>query len=252
MIKNEEDMKHISVIIPAYNEEKNITNTLQEVAGYLTGKFGKDWEAIVVDDGSSDATYRLAEECIRTLKEANANLRLLKNEKNAGKGSAVRKGMLAAQGDIRLFMDADNATRIEELEKLLPPFSEEADIVIGSRKIKGALIVEKQPFIRRFASRVYHWIVKLLLGTSVSDYNCGFKALKGGVARDLFSIGQANGWEFDAELLFLAKKKGYRVREVPVIWQHKGTSKVQTAHATISSLKGIFSIKKNELEGKYK
>lgn len=242
----------LSVIVPAYNEEKNIAATLNNVIGYLDERFAGDWELIIVDDGSRDATYTVAQGLIKSLPEYSGRFRLLKNEVNTGKGSAVRKGMLAAKGDMRLFMDADNATRIVEFDKFIPKFDEGFDIVVGSRKLKDSRIVEKQPFIRRFASRVYYWIVRITLGTNVSDYNCGFKALKGSVAHALFGVAKANGWEFDAEMLFLGKKKGYSLTEVPVVWEHKDTSKVRAARATISSLKGIFSIKKNESEGKYR
>lgn len=241
----------ISVVIPAYNEEKNITATLADVVSYLQRKFDSSWEVLIVDDGSLDETYRMAGSYIAAAGNASGNIKLLKNDKNTGKGSAVRKGMIAAKGEIRLFMDADNATRISEVEKFLPLFRQGADIVIGSRKIRGSLIVEKQPLIRRLGSLAYHLIVKFVLGTNASDYNCGFKALKGSVAEKIFSVALADGWEFDAEILFIAKKKGYSIKEAPVIWEHKDTSKVRAASAGISSLKGVLKIKRNDIAGKY-
>jgi dolichyl-phosphate beta-glucosyltransferase len=258
----------ISVIIPAYNEEKNIISTLEEVVGYLKNKFANDWEVIVVDDGSSDNTYGLVREWIekRGLRDSGinglmdlrikelkdyGNVRLLKNEKNMGKGASVRRGMLEAKGDIRFFMDADNSTNIRELDKALPLLNEGVDIVISSRKLKDSLITRKQPFLRQFMSRVHHWIVNLLLGTRVSDYNCGFKVFKADVAEKLFSLQRINRWVFDAEILFIGKRKGYIVKEIPVTWEHKSTSKVRPLYDMISSLRGIFEIKINDFQGKY-
>ncbi len=245
-------MRYISVIIPAYNEEKNIIATLKVTIEYLVNKFKKDWELIVVDDGSSDRTYLLSGDFIDASPEMRDNLKLLKNETNLGKGAAVRKGMMAAQGAIQLFMDADNSTNIEELAKVLPCFDDKScDIVIGSRKLKSSRIIRKQPLVRRFMSLAHTLIICLALGVDVSDINCGFKAFKADVAKKIFSLQKIDGWVFDAETLFLAGKLGYILKEVPIEWEHKDTSKVRPLRAALSSLKGIWEVKKNDLKGRY-
>lgn len=243
----------ISVIIPAYNEERNIISTLEEVENYLKKKFTDDWEIIVVDDGSRDKTAGLIERFIEERKKIKPGvcIHLLRNEKNRGKGASVRKGIFFAQGEIRLFMDADNSTRIREIEKFLPFLERGVDIIISSRKLKNSVIIKHQPFLRRFMSRIHGIIVSLLLGIKVSDYNCGFKVFKDKAAKELFSVQNINRWVFDAEILFLAKKYGFTVKEVPIIWEHKDTSKVKPFQATINSLREICRIKINELMGRY-
>jgi dolichyl-phosphate beta-glucosyltransferase len=241
----------LSVVIPAYNEEKNIASTLREVTGYLTVALPPDkWEIIVVDDGSADATNVLTKEFISRYPE-NYNIRLLKNEINSGKGAAVRKGMLSAKGETRLFMDADNATRIPELEKMLPFAKSGYGIVIGSRKLKGSSIREKQPFLRRLFGQAHHLMVELVLGLKMSDFNCGFKCFNAAAADIIFKKQRFNGWVFDAEILFIAKHNNIKVKEVPIEWEHKATSKVRILRDTINSLKGILIIRLNHLRGFY-
>ena len=245
-------MRHISVIIPAYNEEKNIIATLKVTIEYLVNKFKKDWELIVVDDGSADGTYALTGNFINASPEIRDNLKLLKNERNLGKGAAVRKGMIAAEGAIRLFMDADNSTNMREFDRIAPYFDDSScNIVIGSRKLKSSRIIRKQPLVRRFMSLVHTLIIRLVLGVDISDINCGFKAFKADVAKKIFSSQKIDGWVFDAEILFLAGKFGYALKEVPVEWEHKDTSKVRPLGAALSSLKGIWEVKKNDLQGRY-
>ena len=245
-------MIQASVIIPAYNEEKNIIATLKVTIEYLVNKFKKDWELIVVDDGSADRTYTLVDDFINTPPEIRDNLKLLKNETNLGKGAAVRKGVMAARGAVQLFMDADNSTHIGELAKVLPCFDDKScDIVIGSRKLKSSHIIRKQPFVRRFMSFVHALIIRVVLGVDASDINCGFKAFKADVAKKIFSLQKIDGWVFDAEILFLAEKLGYNLKEVPVEWEHKDTSKVLPITAALSSLRGIWEVKKNDLQRRY-
>lgn len=239
----------VSVIIPAYNEDKNIIKTLEEVSAYLAEKFSGSWEVIVVDDGSNDATRGLVNEFIN--KNKAYSIHLLNNGVNMGKGAAVRKGMLTATGNVRLFMDADNATRISEFEKIMPLLKSGWGMVIGSRKLKTSLIKEKQPFLRRFFSKVHHLIVEILLGVSVSDFNCGFKSFSASAARMLFSKQRINGWVFDAELIFLARNNNIAIKEIPVEWEHKATSKVKISRDIINSLKNILIIKLNHLRGFY-
>jgi glycosyltransferase involved in cell wall biosynthesis len=206
---------------------------------------------IVVDDGSKDRTYELVNEWMSRWENGENNFKLLKNEKNMGKGAAVRRGMLKACGEIRLFMDADNSTRIKELEKALPLLAEGCELVVSSRKLKESLILKHQPLLRRMMSRAYNAIITSLLKIKFSDYNCGFKVFKDYVAEKIFRNQKINGWVFDAEILFLAQKCGYRVEEIPIIWEHKATSKVKPLRDTFLSLKGVWDIKRNALRREY-
>lgn len=242
----------ISVIIPSYNEEKNIMDTLNDVAGYLSKKFPDSWEIVVVDDGSVDSTYKLAKDFMGAQSRYKDRIRLLQNEKNSGKGAAVRKGMLAAKGKMLLFMDADSATKITEFDKMLPAFSSGYDFMVGSRHLEGAFIKEKQPLLRRLFGKVHHYIVGAVLGISASDYNCGFKSFSARVAKTLFSKQRIDGWVFDAEVLFLARKNNIKIKEIPVEWEHKSTSKVRILRDTIKSLMGIIEIRLNDMKGYYK
>lgn len=241
----------VSVIIPAYNEERNIVPTLSETRDYLANKFGKAWEIIIVDDGSVDSTCALVENFLNEKKEDSGGIRLLRRGINMGKGAAVRSGMLEAGGRYRLFMDADNATRISELDKMLPFLYEGSQVVIGSRKLKDSQIIEKQPFLRRALSALHHLIVEIILGIRASDFNCGFKSFSAAAADTLFRMQKIDGWVFDAELLFLAHKNGIAVKEVAVEWRHKDTSKVKVMKDAIRSFKGIFKIRINDIRGSY-
>jgi dolichyl-phosphate beta-glucosyltransferase len=211
-----------SVVIPAYNEEKRIQETLFEADRYLSRqKYA--YEIIVVDDGSTDKTFEIVE----NLKSRIKNLIILKNKNNQGKGSAVRQGMLAAKGAYRLFADADNSTPIIELEKLLP-FAEKYDIIIGSRGMKGADIISSQPWPRKFLGNCYGLAVKIFAGLGgFYDTQCGFKIFSAKSADDIFSKCKINGWSFDVEALIMAKKLGYSVKEVPIIWSNRPGTKVR-------------------------
>ena len=242
----------ISVIIPAYNEEKNIVATLDEVVNYLQKKFPDSWEIIVVDDKSSDKTVKLVRDYIQK-QNYGTKIKLLLNQNNMGKGASVRKGMLEAEGNIVLFMDADNSTKIIELEEMYPLLKKnKADIVIASRKLRDSVIMHKQPLLRRIMSFSHHWLVSLILGVKVSDYNCGFKIFNKRAAKLLFSKQKNNRWVFDAEVLFLAKKYGFRIKEIPVHWEHKHTSKVVPVKAISRSLKELCTIVINNVKGAYK
>lgn len=245
----------ISVVIPAYNEEANICSTLKDVIGYLCQTFKDAWEIIVVDDGSTDRTAALVEEFIEMHKDEAEDgaerISLLKNVQNTGKGASVRKGMFAAEGEIRLFMDADNSTNIRELSKMLPLFNEGCDIVIASRKLETSIISRPQPLFRRFMSSIHHAMVGVILGTRVSDYNCGFKAFRASVAQSLFSRQRVNRWVFDAEIIFLAKKYGFRIGEIAVTWHHKDTSKVRAIKDSSESFMKVLSIRLNDWRGRY-
>ena len=237
--------KFLSVVIPAYNEEKNISGTLSEISEYLKTK-DFSAEVIVVDDGSSDETVAKAKD----FQGAIDNLKILESRPNMGKGYVLRKGMLKAGGDYVLFMDADNSTSIKELDQFLPFLGEEFDIYIASRRLRGSKV--EVPFQRRLLGTIYIGFSKIILGTNVSDINCGFKIFKNAAARKTFSKQIMNDWSFDAEVLHVANKEKYKIKEVAVEWEHRDTSKVKPFRDGISSFCSLAKIRINDLKGKYK
>ncbi len=240
----------LTVVIPAFNEAKKIEVTINEVTGYLSGK-GYGYELIIVDDGSEDDTLDI----IKRYKALNSNgcIRILKNKPNRGKGHAVRKGIMEASGGYVLFMDADNSTRIFELERMLPCFEDGYDIIIGSRRLKNIPddIVISQPSYRHILGEIYIYISRLFFKISVRDYNCGFKMFKSNVAKKIFSRQRMNDWSFDLETLFLVEKYNLKIKEVPVNWKHYEGSKVRPVLDGIKSFISLFKIKSNDVSGKY-
>jgi dolichyl-phosphate beta-glucosyltransferase len=239
----------LSVVIPAYNEEKHILATLEKIARFLSAKSFL-YEIIVVDDGSRDRTYETA----KGFAQSSDRVRVLQNSVNEGKGSAVRKGVMASGGKYVLFLDADYSTSIEEIDKMLPllEMDDRYDFVIASRHIEGARILRDEPFIRVFFGKIYHVLVKLLFLRGVSDYNCGFKLYRREVARDLFSRILIKDYTFDAELLFLAQRLRYRYKEMPVTWRHNPHSKVRPFVDGIKTLRSLIEIQRNYRRGYYR
>jgi len=226
----------LSVIIPAYNEEKRIKNTLLEVGNYLA-KQDYSYEIIVVNDGSTDKTLDIAEE----VKSKIANLIIINNKKNQGKGFVVRQGLLNAKGEYRLFLDADNSASIEEIEKFFPYIKQGYDIVIGSRAIKGANIISAQPWQRKFLGNSYRLMVKFFAGLwDFYDTQCGFKIFSSKSVNDIFPKCKINGWSFDVEVLILAKKLGYSAKEVPINWSDSPGTKVKLK----GMIKAVFDLLK--------
>ena len=215
---------HLSIIIPAYNEEKRLPKTLAEIDKYLK-KQNYNYEIIVVSDGSKDKTV----EVVENLKPQIANLRLIDKKENYGKGYGVRLGMLEAKGEYRLFSDADNSTSIDQVEKMWPEFKKGYDVVIGSRDIKGAILDPPQPFLRKMIlGKGFRILTQIICGTwEILDTQCGFKGFTQKAARDIFSECKINRFAFDPEVLVVAKKLGYRIKEIPVCWKNDLESKVK-------------------------
>ncbi len=236
---------HLSVIIPAYNEEQRIVKTLASVQEYLALQPYTS-EIIVVDDGSTDKTKQVA----LKVQIINSKLHVLGNTQNRGKGFVVRQGLLAAQGHYRLFMDADHATPIAEVAKLLR-HAKTHDMVIGSRSLPGATIVQHQPLHRRLLGNLYWAMAALITGLhGFHDTQCGFKLVSARCANDVLPKCQANGWSFDVELLLCAKRLGYRIKEVPIAWADGRQSKMRIL-GMMASVIELFAIRKNTLLGKY-
>ena len=213
----------LSIVIPAFNEEKRIHKILDSVLKYLKNK--KDtYEILVVDDGSSDNTAGV----VRSRIKSTPNLRLLSYGENKGKGYAVKYGMLNAKGDYRLFADADNSTPFEEIDKFIPLLeSGTCDIAIGSRGLKESNVEISQSWLKSSLGKLGNRVVDIILGLDISDTQCGFKCFTARSVDVLFPKQLQEKWSFDMELLFLAKKHGVKVREVPVRWINDINSKVK-------------------------
>lgn len=212
--------------------------TLEAIYNYLSRQ-NYLWEAIVVSDGSSDKTVEMVSEFISNKPEFS----LIANTLNHGKGFVVRQGMLQAQGDFRLFTDADNSTSIEQVEKLWPCLDEGYDIVIGSIEIPGAVINERAQWYRRFLGRYSKYLIRIVAGLwRIHDSQRGFKCFNAKSARDIFSRAKIDRFGFDIEALALAQKMGYKIKEVPIVWNNSGGSHVYLIDY-IATLKDLFKIR---------
>jgi len=237
---------YLSVIIPAYNEEKRLPQTLKEINEYLKSQ-NYESEIIVVSDGSTDRTCEIVEEMKSEIK----NLKLICEKINRGKGYGVKIGMLNAKGKYRLFTDADNSTPISEIEKFWPEFEKGADVVIGSRDIKGAILDPPQPLFRRFVGEVFKYLRKIIVGLwKIEDSQCGFKCFKKEAAEKIFPKCKIERFAFDAEILLIAEKIGFKIKEVPVYWKNDLRSKVKLK-SMIKMLIDLFKIRFNLLRGDY-
>ncbi len=241
-------MPFLSIVIPAYNEEDRIVRTLEGTFEYLDSQ-SYDSEVIVVNDGSSDRTADAVREFAS---RTSGRLRLIENPGNKGKGYAVRNGMLQACGEIVLFYDADLATPTSEIAKVVTPIKEDRyDVVFGSRAIDRSLIGTHQSVIRENIGRAGNWIQYLLTGLNFKDTQCGFKAFRREAAQTVFLLQQIDGFGFDPEILFIAKKQGWRLLETPVKWNHVEGSKVNPIATPIKVLFEVATIRWNDLTGKY-
>ncbi len=237
----------LSVIIPAYNEERRLPNTLEAIGAYLDARALRA-EIIVVDDGSSDATAALVEK----YQGKYPSLRLVSNGGNRGKGFSVRHGMLEAHGEIALFTDADLSTPIEEADKLLASIKEKGyDGSIGSRALDRSLIDVHQSVTREQAGIFFNRLVRWIMGIGFSDTQCGFKAFRTEPARIIFEQQQIERFGFDPEILFLAKRNGLRVAEVPVRWSHDAGSKVNVTADGMRMFLDLLVIRWNAIRGLY-
>src|ERR1700757_1055403 len=210
-----------SIVIPAYNESARLAASLEKVLAYVHAQ-GWDAEVIVVNDGSRDNTA----EIIREFAAKDPIVKLLDNPGNRGKGYSVRSGMLHAQGQVLLFSDADLSAPIEQAPKLLQALEAGADIAIGSRWVRDETQAQRQPLHRQLFGRVFNLLLRMSLGLQFADTQCGFKAFKRAAAEAIFPLQKIERWGFDPEILFLARKLGYKVEEVPVLWGHSGDARI--------------------------
>lgn len=237
----------LSVVVPAFNEARRLTDNLLTLLHYLEN-YRPAAELIVVDDGSTDGTARVAEEFFAQRPEVTA--RVLRFAENRGKGHAVRAGLLAAQAPIALFSDADLSTPMTELPKIVEPIEAGAyDIVLGSRALDRSLIGHRQPWRREQGGKVFNAIVRLMTGLPFSDTQCGFKAFRMEAARPIVERAQIDGFGFDVELLFLAHRAGLRLLEVPVRWDHNEGSKVHIGRDSLRMFAEVVSLRTRVARG---
>jgi len=234
----------LSIVLPAHNEERRIAPALETIHRFLQ-TWEQPAEVIVVENGSKDRTAEL----VQAFASRKPYLRLI-CEARRGKGLAVRKGMLAARGQFRYMCDVDLSTPIQEVVKFLPPQLEDFDVAIGSREAPGAQRVG-EPVYRHIVGRLFNGMVRLLAVPGIRDSQCGFKMFRGPVAEDLFRRQRLNGLSFDAELLFLARRRGYRIVEVPVTWYFNTESRVRLFRDSWNMFLELLRIRWNAWKGVY-
>jgi dolichyl-phosphate beta-glucosyltransferase len=235
-----------SIILPAYNERARIAGTLDRILAHAAER---SWnvEVIVVNDGSTDDTAAM----VRDYAAKHRVLRLLENPGNRGKGYSVRNGMLRATGDILLFSDADLSSPIEEADKLFSAIANGADIAIGSRWVDPRLQIRRQPLHRRLFGRIFNLALRIILGLQYKDTQCGFKAFTRRSAQDIFPLQKIERWGFDPEILYLAKKFGFTVSEVPVAWSHREGTRIHPLRDGIRMFSELLKVRWYAMKGNY-
>jgi len=240
-------MPSLSVVIPAFNEELRLQPTLERLHAFLAPR-PMSYELVVVDDGSTDGTVALVERLAHTI----PHLRVIATRPNRGKGHAVRVGMRAARGDVRVMCDADGSMPPEQLPRLLAPLVRgEVDIAIGSRYADGAQVAAAQPLYRRLWSRLCNRVVQRTLVPGIRDTQCGFKAFTADAADDLFARARVDGWAFDLEVLALARRRCYGIAEVAVEWSDDRRSRVNPLKDMWKVVREAVLIRKNLRRGVY-
>lgn len=228
----------LTVVIPAYNEEKLIESTTRDIASYLDS-LGLAWEIVIVDDGSRDGTLEIARRLARELSE----VRVESYSVNRGKGFAVRTGMLAALGELVLFTDADHSTPIGELPALISALESGFGVAIGSRAVRGSVRTIHQPCYREIGGKIINLFIRMFAVRGVKDTQCGFKLFTRESARQVFSISVIDDFSFDVEALYLARRLGHKVAELPVHWANRGASRVRPFRDGVRILTDIVRIR---------
>ena len=237
------DSSLISIVIPVYNEQHRISSFLSSVTKFLQ-KNDFSYEIVIVDDGSTDKTVTTIEQILD--EKVPGTFRVVQLPVNAGKGAAIRKGMLEANGEYIFFLDADGSTSIEEIDRFMRSFTQGTDIYIAQRTLK-----QKAPFKRKIFGYGYIMLANLLLQLDVKDITCGFKCYRRGCVQTIFSRQTLNNWSFDAENVFTARKHGYRIEEIQVTWEHTPGSKVKVFKNIIVCGFDLLRIRLNDMRGLY-
>lgn len=236
----------LSVIVPCYNEEKRFPNGFAHYYSYLK-KQNYPWELILINDGSKDSTLKLMQRAAR----GKPNIKIISYSPNHGKGYAIVQGIKAANGRYVLFSDIDHSVPIETIESFYKYFDTGADVVIGSRRVKGAKILLHQKPIREFLGRGFTLLVRFLVDFKIRDATCGFKVFKKEAARKIFEKITVFDWAFDAEIIYIAKILGYKIAQAPVSWSDVKGTKVNLKRDILRSLTGLAKIRTNDFLGKY-
>lgn len=237
----------LSIVIPAYNEEKRLLPTLGKICAYLSNQ-GFPYEVIVVDDGSTDNTLQM----VRNFACLDKHVVVLANKQNRGKGYSVKKGMLSAKGEYIFFTDADLSTPIEEIEKCLPYLNNGYDVVIGSRSIPGSDITIHQPWYREKMGKIFNFMVNMVLVKGIIDTQCGFKGFKNEVVKTVFNRCSIDGFSFDVEALYLSRKFNFKIKEIPIRWENSALSKVNPIRHSLQMFRDLFRIKIKDFKGYYR
>ena len=233
----------LSIVIPAYNEAERLPTTLAQLGSFLRGE-GYTAEIVVVDDGSIDGTAAVVRQAV-----ADTPVRLIVAP-HRGKGAAVRRGMLAATGEIRLMCDADLSMPAYELPKLLAALAAGADVALATREGAGARRID-EPYLRHLMGRVFNALVRLLAVPGLHDTQCGFKAFTAASAEALFTRATVDGFGFDVEVLYLARKRGLRLAEVPIAWYFQPSSRVSPLRDTMRMIRDLLRVRWNDWRGRY-
>ncbi|MCY4537090.1 MAG: glycosyltransferase family 2 protein [Chloroflexi bacterium] len=236
----------LSIVIPAHNEETRLPASLAQINAFLQQQDYSS-EVIIVENGSKDHTFQVA----KGFAESFSHIRVIQSPENMrGKGLAVKQGMQAAKGEWRFICDADLSMRIEEIVRFLPPASDGFDLIIASREAPGAQRVD-EPEYRHMIGRINNWIIKLAALADFEDTQCGFKMFSRSAALDLFGVQKMNGIGFDVELLYIAKRRGYKIKEVPITWYYDPYSTMRLWDDSIHMLREIWEIRQNWRRGDY-
>jgi dolichyl-phosphate beta-glucosyltransferase len=228
----------LSIVVPCYNEEQRLPRTIEQIERYLAGK-GTSYELILVDDGSTDGTRSIMD----VAAGRNPLVRIKTLPQNRGKGRALAEGVAAARGSEILVTDADLSTPIEELEKLQPELEKGAGVAIASRALKGSRVEVSQPIYRVLMGKVFNLLVQVVLLPGIWDTQCGFKLFRGDLARTVFAELKTDGFAYDVEVLWRARKSGSRIAEVPVVWRHKEDSRVSPFRHSFQILRDVVTMR---------
>jgi glycosyltransferase involved in cell wall biosynthesis len=238
------DAPFLSLVIPAHNEESRLPVTLEQVFAFLTLQ-NYAAEVIVVENGSTDRTLEVAQ----SFTSRHAPLKVIHMDER-GKGLAVKRGMLAARGEFRFFADADFSMPVSEINRFLPPVLPDCDVVIASRETVGA-VRYNEPFRRHLSGRIFNALIRLVVLPGLDDTQCGFKCFRARVAEEIFPRQTMPGWSFDVELLYIARRKGYRIKEIGIPWYFNPETKVSLVRDSLRMASDLFAIRRNARRGLY-
>lgn len=234
----------LSIVIPAYNEESRLPDTLEQLIRFLE-KQAFASEIIVVENGSTDRTYEIAQE----FAQKHSNVHVIQNDRR-GKGRAIQRGVAEAKGQYVFLCDADLSMPVEEISKFLPPQLLNVDIAIASREAPGSVRYH-EPYYRHLTGRVFNILIRLLVLPTLQDTQCGFKCIRADVARDIFRYQTLTGWAFDVELLYIARRHGYRIVEIPIDWYFNADSKISVFRDSLRMFLDLLQIRRNARRGLY-